>query len=81
LTSSSIPYHGRYDENENEVYCSQPESGTSHFHAYATACVVEHEQRYTIAMIPVAKGTAMKDVVQTQLKQCRSIGLKIKLLL
>jgi hypothetical protein len=32
-------------------------------------------------MIPVAKGTAMKDVVQALLKQCRSIGLKIKLLL
>jgi putative transposase len=76
-----IPYHGQHHRNENEVYRSQPKSGTSHFHAYATACVVEHGQRYTIAIIPVAKGTKMKDVVQALLKQCRSVGLKIKLLL
>jgi hypothetical protein len=76
-----IPYHGTHYHNENEIYRSQPKSGTSHFHAYATACVVEHGQRYTIAMIPVAKETAMKDVVQALLNQCQSIGLKIKLLL
>jgi hypothetical protein len=76
-----IPCHGKHYQNENEVYCSQPKSGTSHFHAYATACVVEHGQRYTVAMIPVAKGTKMKEVVQALLKQCRKIGLKIKLLL
>jgi hypothetical protein len=74
-----IPYHGRYDENENEVYRSQPKDGTSHFHAYATACVVEHGQRYTVAIIPVAKGTKMNEVVQALLRQCRSVGLKIKI--
>jgi len=76
-----IPYHGHHQYNLNEVYRSQPKSGTSHFHAYATACVVHKGHRYTVAVIPVAKGTPMKEVVQALLKQCRSIGLQCSLLL
>ena len=40
-----------------------------------------HGQHYTVAIIPVAKGTKMKEVVQVLLQQCRNAGLKIKLLL
>ncbi|GHT41537.1 hypothetical protein FACS189443_3450 [Planctomycetales bacterium] len=45
------------------------------------ACIVEHGQRYAVALFLVAKGTKMKNVVQALLKQCRKIGLKTKLLL
>ncbi|MCL2119954.1 MAG: hypothetical protein FWH27_16170, partial [Planctomycetaceae bacterium] len=31
-----IPYHGKPYRHESEIYRSQPKSGTSHFHAYAT---------------------------------------------
>jgi len=76
-----IPYHGKYCYNLNEIYRSQPKSGTSHFHAYATVCILHKGFRYTVALTPVVKGEEMKTVVKRLLDQCKSIGLKCKLLL
>jgi len=76
-----IPYHGKHCYNINEIYRSQPKSGTSHFHAYATVCILHKGFRYTVALTPVAKGEEMKVVVKRLLDQCKSIGLKCKLLL
>src|SRR3954462_12732184 len=45
-----IPYHGQPFRDLNEVYRGQAKDGTSHFHAYATAYVVRHGQRYTVAL-------------------------------
>ncbi len=50
-----IPYHGQPFLDANEIYRSQPKSGTTHFHAYASCYVVEHGQRFTLAMRLVAK--------------------------
>lgn len=44
-----IPYHGQPHQNEKEIYRSTPKSGTTHFHAYATAVVVNKGHRYTLA--------------------------------
>ena len=43
-----IPYHGKHCYDINEIYRSQPKNGTSHFHAYATVCVLHKGFRYTI---------------------------------
>src|SRR4030042_1509029 len=50
-----IPYHGQPHNDANEIYRSQPKSGTSHFHAYATCYVVCKGHRFTIALTPVQK--------------------------
>jgi len=76
-----IPYHGLPEYYENEIYRSQPKSGTSHFHAYATCCLIKKEFRYTVALTPVTKGEEMKEVVKRLLKQCKSIGIECGLLL
>jgi putative transposase len=76
-----IPYHGLPQHSESEIYRSQPKSGTSHFHAYATCCVIKKGFRYTVALTPVTKGEEMKVVLQRLLKQCKDIGLKCGLLL
>jgi putative transposase len=76
-----IPYHGEPFRHETEVYRGQAKSGTSHFHAYATAYVVLRGQRYTVALTVVTKGEAMKDVLQRLLRQVRSVGIKISLVL
>ena len=76
-----IPYHGQHCYNINEVYRSQPKSGTSHFHAYATICILHKGFRYTVALTPVTKGEEMKVVVKRLLDQCKSIGLQCQLLL
>ena len=76
-----IPYHGEPFRDANEIYRSQPKSGTTHFHAYASCYVVEHGQRFTLAMRSVAKGEPLKETLRQLLKQVRSLGVKIRFLL
>ena len=76
-----IPYHGQPAYHENEIYRSQPKSGTSHFHAYATCCIIKKGFRYTVALTPVTKGEEMKEVLRRLLKQCKDIGINCGLLL
>jgi len=76
-----IPYHGQPHEDEKEIYRSTPKSGTTHFHAYASAVVVHKGHRYTLALTHVEQGEAMKDVVQRLLAIVRRRGVKIKFLL
>jgi putative transposase len=76
-----IPYHGKPFRDLNEIYRSQAKSGTSHFHAYATAYVVRKGQRYTVALTGVRKGETLKDVVQRLLRQAARVGIRTRLLL
>lgn len=76
-----IPYHGQPCYDEQEIYRSSPKSGTTHFHAYATAVVVHKGHRYTLALTRVERGEAMKDVVQRLLATVRRRQVKIKYLL
>jgi len=76
-----IPYHGEPFRDLSEIYRGQAKDGTSHFHAYATAYVVRKGQRYTVALAGVAKGEALKDVVQRVLRQAAGVGIRPSLLL
>jgi putative transposase len=76
-----IPYHGQPMEDEKEIYRSSAKSGTTHFHAYASAVVVHKGHRYTLALTHVERGETMKDVVQRLLVVVRRRNVKIKLLL
>jgi len=58
-----IPYHGQPFDDPDEVYRGQRKSGTSHFHAYATAYAIVKGQRWTLALTAVHKGEAMKEVL------------------
>lgn len=73
-----IPYHGQPAFDENEVYRSKPKSGTSHFHAYATAIVVHKGYRFTLALTYVQRGEALKDVLKRLTRLVRKQGVKIK---
>lgn len=76
-----IPYHGQPLFDEKEIYRSSPKSGTTHFHAYATAVVVHSGHRYTLALTHVEHGEAMKNVVQRLLSLLRRRDIPIKFLL
>jgi hypothetical protein len=76
-----IPYHGQPFRDLNEIYRAQAKDGTSHFHAYATAYVVRHGQRSTVALTGVKKGESLKDVVQRLLRQAARVGVRPRLLL
>jgi Transposase DDE domain len=76
-----IPYHGRHLHDEKEVYRSQPKSGTSHFHAYATAYVIRHGLRFTVGLAAVYQGDALADVIGRLLAQAAKAGVRPRYLL
>lgn len=76
-----IPYHGEPYRSPEEIYRGQPKSGTSHFHAYATAYVVRHGRRFTVALTRVLYAESMKEVLRRLLQQISRIGVKPRYLL
>jgi hypothetical protein len=64
LDRTLIPYHGPPFREPEEIDRGQAKDGTSHFRPSATAFVVRHGQRSTVARTGVTKGEPLKDVVQ-----------------
>lgn len=75
------PYHGQPLSDPKEIYRSSPKSGTTHFHAYATAAVVHQGHRYTLALVHVERGEKMKEVVKRLLAIVRRRGVRVRFLL
>jgi len=76
-----VPYYGEPQSSRNELFHSKAHLGTTTFHAYATACIVEYGQRYTLALSWVRKHESPITVLRRLLDRMREIGLKIKRLL
>jgi hypothetical protein len=76
-----IPYHGQPQREASEVYRSQPKSGTTHFHAYATVYLVRKGRRFTVALTPVTKGEALTAVLQRLVRQAARVGVRPRYLL
>jgi hypothetical protein len=76
-----IPYHGEPHKNANELYHSQSKSGTTKFHAYATACVVDQGLRFTLATTYVRGNESAVAVLQRLLDRVAALGVNIKNLL
>jgi putative transposase len=81
LDTTLIPYHGLPFCDPAEVYRGQRKSGTTHFHAYATAYLVRGGRRFTLALAAVRHGTPPDQVVGLLLRRVRAAGLKIRLVL
>jgi putative transposase len=76
-----LPYHGQPCYLPEEIYRSKPKSGTSHFHAYATAYVVRRGQRFTVALDYVLRGETLQDVLRGLLHQAAKAGIRPRYLL
>jgi putative transposase len=76
-----VPYHGQPHQQPAEIYRSQAKSGTTHFHAYATAYSVRRGQRFTIALIRVEHATPMVEVLKRLVHLTRQAGIRPRLLL
>ena len=76
-----VPYYGLPMNDPKEIYRSQAKAGTHNFHAYASAYVVFHGQRFTIALTPVEYGEKMKPIVQRLLAIVRKTCVRPGLLL
>lgn len=75
------PYYGQPHKSRNEIYYGAAKQGTKRFHAYASACIVQHGQRYTLAMTWVRRHETKVVVLRRLLCRIREIGLKIRCLL
>jgi len=75
------PYYGQPLKSRNELYYGKPRQGTKKFHAYASACIVSHGQRYTLAVTWVRRHESMVVVLRRLLGRIGKIGLKIRRLL
>ena len=76
-----VPYYGKPLQDPKEIYRSQAKAGTHNFHAYASAYVVFHGQRFTVALTPVEYGENMKEIVQRLLTLARKTCIRPGLLL
>jgi len=76
-----IPYHGQPLHDAKEIYRSQPKSGTTHFHAYATAYVIRHGLRFTVGLTAVYRGEALADIIRRLLAQAAKAGVYPRYLL
>ena len=72
------PYYGQPQRSRNELYYGQPRQGTKKFHAYASACIISHGHRYTVALTWVRRHESMVVVMRRLLNRMRQIGLKIR---
>lgn len=76
-----IPYHGKPLHDPNEIYRSQAKSGTSHFHAYATAYVIRKGQRFTVALTSVGRDDTLPEVLKRLLGEAARTGVRPRYLL
>jgi len=76
-----IPYHGQPAYDVKEIFRGERKSGTTHFHAYATAVVLHKGYRYTLALTRVEYGDSMKVVLQRLLAIVRRRQVKVRFLL
>ncbi|MBC7812359.1 MAG: transposase [Burkholderiales bacterium] len=76
-----VPYYGQPQRSRNELYYGQPRQGTKEFHAYATACIVQYGQRYTLALTWVRRHEKTIVVLARLLDQIDQLGLKTRGLL
>jgi hypothetical protein len=76
-----IPYHGQPLHQLDEVYRGQAKSGTTHFHAYATAYVIRKGQRFTVGLTSVRLGEALADVIRRLLQQAAKAAVRPRYLL
>lgn len=73
-----VPYHGEPAKDAEEVKRGVARAGTTHFHCYATAYMVYHNQRLTLAMTFVRKSDTMVKILSRLFKRLEVLKIRIK---
>lgn len=72
------PYYGKPYQSRNELYYGKPRQGTKQFHAYGSACIVDHGERYTLAVTWVRRHESTVTALGRLVARIRQLGLKIR---
>jgi hypothetical protein len=75
------PYPGPPPQRMGEIYRGQAQSGTTPFHAEATASLVRRGQRFTVALLRVEPATPMGEGLKRWLPLSPQAGIRPRLLL
>ncbi len=78
---TEIPYHGKPYQDPRELRSGKPKHGTTHFHTYGTLYLVQHGERFTLAMTYLWRDDPLRDVVRRLLRQVRELGISVRYLL
>jgi hypothetical protein len=73
-----VPYHGEPLKDPNEVRRGEAKSGTTHFHCYASAYVIRHHQRVTLALTYVLKGEPLSTILTRLLDRLKAFDIEPK---
>ena len=76
-----LPYYGRPDPTDDQVYKGQAKASTHHHHAYATAYLVRKGRRFTLAVRLVRHDDPWDEVVRSLLRQARQLVPACRLVL
>jgi hypothetical protein len=76
-----VPYHGEPHEKEDEVKRGPAKSGTTWFHAYATAYACVHGRRYTFLVHFVGKDETPTQALDFMLDEIQRRGIQPALVL
>jgi hypothetical protein len=76
-----LAYYGKHALDDPQIYRSQAKRGTNSFFAYATVYLVLHGERFTLAVAPVTRSEALRQVLRELLLVVGERGLKVGLLL
>lgn len=76
-----IPYHGQAHQDEKEVRRSKAKSGTTHFHAYASAYIIKKNKRVTVAVAYFQAGESLLMLLKCLLKRLKELDIGVKRLL
>ena len=75
---TDIPYHGQHEAEDDRVRRGRAKQGTTHFHSYATLCIIRKHKRYTLAITLFRRSDAALDALKRLLAQGESLGLRLK---
>ena len=75
IDTHSVPYSGR---RTKDVVGGPRKAGTKHFFGYATAALLAHGHRYTVALEALPQKAKPHEVVRRLLDRIADFGLKIK---
>jgi hypothetical protein len=75
---TEIPYHGQHEQKDENIRRGRAKHGTTHFHCYATLCIVKNNKRYTLAVTLMRRSDKTLDVLNRLLERGQTLGLQLK---
>jgi hypothetical protein len=75
---TDIAYHGQHDDDDDRVRRGRAKQGTTHFHSYATLCIIRKNKRYTLAITLFRRSDTALDALKRLLDRVKALELPIK---